>query len=308
MNRKPRQASLERAALRGDVVRATTRTSAEAAVRAAVSQLLSSLDERVDLGRLARRAALSPLHFHRVFRGLVGETAKALHRRLRLERAALALRSTRQAVTDVAFAAGYETHESFTRAFVEAYGQAPSAFRRRAQTSSREVLLPAPSGLHFGGTDFELLTPEPAFALERRPALRLAAVRHVGSYATIVEAFIRLEQLSRALPGPAQLVARYLDDPETVLTRSLRSEAGLVVSARTRLPKGLHEVQLPKGRYARATHVGPYSLLGDAWANFMASVATSRHRIGHEAFEWYTNTPETAQPDSLITQLYVAVE
>ena len=289
-------------------MKTSTRTRAELAVRDAVSQLLSNLDEPLDLGRLAKRAALSPLHFHRVFRGLVGETASALHRRLRLERAALALHSTRKAVTDVAFDAGYQTHESFTRAFVEAYGLAPSAFRRRAETSSRAVLLPAPSGLHFGGTGFELVTPTQAFSLERREALRLATVRHVGSYATIVDAFLRLDQLSRDLPGPAQLVARYLDDPETVPTKSLRSEAGLVLKARARVPKGLHEVRLPRGRYARATHVGPYSLLGDAWANFMASVATSRHRIGHEAFEWYTNTPETAQPDSLITQLYVAVE
>lgn len=277
-------------------------------MRDAVSQILSNLDEPLELERLAKRAALSPLHFHRVFRGLVGETANALHRRLRLERAALVLRSTRKAVTDVAFDAGYETHESFTRAFVEAYGHAPSAFRRRAERSSREVLLPAPSGLHFGGTAFALMKPSQAFAVEKREAVRLAVVRHVGSYATIVDAFIRLDQLSRELQGPAQLVARYLDDPETVPAKSLRSEAGLVLKARARVPKGLHEVRLPKGRYARATHVGPYSLLGDAWANFMASVATSRHRIGKEAFEWYTNTPETAAPDALVTQLFVAVE
>ena len=285
-----------------------TRTSAELAVGDAVSQLRSNLDEPVDVRQLARRAALSPLHFHRVFRGLVGETANALHRRLRLERAALALRSTRQAVTDVAFDAGYETHESFTRAFVEAYGHAPSAFRRSAKTSSREWLLPAPSGLHYGRDAFALVKPTHPFVVERRALVRVAAVRHVGSYANIVEAFIRLDQLSRSLPRPAQLVARYLDDPETVPTRRLRSEAGLVINRRARLPKGAREVWLPRGRYARATHEGSYALLGDAWAAFMASLATSGHRIGNEAFEWYTNTPETAAPDSLITQLFVAVE
>ncbi|MBM4779221.1 MAG: AraC family transcriptional regulator [Archangiaceae bacterium] len=285
-----------------------TPPSVELAVREAVSCLCSNLDVPVDLRRLAARAALSPLHFHRVFRGLMGETANALHRRLRLERAALALRSTRRAVTDLAFDAGYETHESFTRAFTEAYGHAPSAFRRRAQTSSREVLLPAPSGLHFGRGDFALVKPTQPFVVEHRAALRLAAVRHVGSYATIVDAFMRLEPLSRDLPEPAQLVARYLDDPETVPTKRLRSDAGRVVSARARLQKGLHEVRLPRGRYARTTHVGAYSLLGDAWATFMASVATSGHRIGKEAFEWYTNTPATALPDALVTQLFVAVE
>ena len=45
-----------------------------------------NLDETTPLEELAAIAAFSPYHFHRVFRGMVGESVKEYIRRLRLER------------------------------------------------------------------------------------------------------------------------------------------------------------------------------------------------------------------------------
>ena len=87
------------------------------AVQNAVARVVSSLDQALDLEGLARGAALSPLHFHRIFRGMVGETPLELHRRLRMERAARRLGSSETSVTTIAFDAGYDSHEAFTRAF-----------------------------------------------------------------------------------------------------------------------------------------------------------------------------------------------
>jgi len=112
-------------------VKPETRTFYEAAAVRAVERVVRSLDEALDLDALAREATLSAFHFHRVFRGLVGETPLELHRRLRMERAAERLCHSRHGVTTVAFDAGYETHEAFTRAFRQRYGVAPSAFRER---------------------------------------------------------------------------------------------------------------------------------------------------------------------------------
>ena len=87
-----------------------TRFFYETAVVRAVERVERSLDEALDLEALAREAALSTFHFQRVFRGLVGETAVELHRRLRMERAAERLCRTRKGVTAIAFDAGYDTH------------------------------------------------------------------------------------------------------------------------------------------------------------------------------------------------------
>lgn len=69
-----------------------TRLSYQRAVELAISEIVVNLDRALDFHQLARRAAMSPFHFHRVFRGMVGETPLEMHRRLRLERAAWTLR------------------------------------------------------------------------------------------------------------------------------------------------------------------------------------------------------------------------
>ena len=64
------------------------------------------LDEALDLKTLAAVAHFSPFHFHRIFRGMIGETVQAHVRRLRMERAAYRLKYSDQAVTRIAFEAG----------------------------------------------------------------------------------------------------------------------------------------------------------------------------------------------------------
>lgn len=95
---------------------------------------------------MAENAFLSRYHFQRVFERTVGEPPGALRRRLLLERAAYELRTTKTAVTLVAFDADYQTLEGFSRAFKEAFGLSPKAYRRAAQQVRQ---LPGPSGVHY---------------------------------------------------------------------------------------------------------------------------------------------------------------
>lgn len=110
-------------------MRTNTRNFYQRAVQRTVQTIARGLDTALDLNALAREAAMSTFHFHRMFRGLVGETPLELHRRLRLERAGWQLLNTDTQVTQIAFAAGYETHEAFTRAFGASYACSPSVFR-----------------------------------------------------------------------------------------------------------------------------------------------------------------------------------
>ncbi len=83
------------------------------------------LDEALDLEELAPVACFSNYHFHRIFAAMTGETLADHVRRLRLERAAVELRSGAKQVIPVALDAGYEAHAAFTRAFKAALGVSP---------------------------------------------------------------------------------------------------------------------------------------------------------------------------------------
>ena len=101
------------------------------------------LDEQLALEELAGLACFSPCHFHRVFKGMVGESVKEHIRRLRLERAASHLKLSAAPVTHIAFDAGYESHEGFTRSFRAAFGLSPTQFRHPTDARLPPWLLPA---------------------------------------------------------------------------------------------------------------------------------------------------------------------
>lgn len=303
-----------------------TRRYYEELVARAVETLRSKLDEVLDFRELGRTAGLSPLHFHRIFRGVVGETPAELHRRLRLERAALALASTTHPVVRIALEAGYDTHESFTRAFAAAFGAAPSDFRTRVKSNptswgaATASSLAATSGIHFSQTGADAairFNTEPStmnVQVKNMPAKRVIAAAHRGPYTAISGTFARLDTLvSNAKLGAeecTELVAIYYDDAETVPAAELRADAGVVVAERVAVPDGLHEVDIAGGLYACTVHRGPYEHLGDVWARFAGGwLVESGYRARSEPmYERYVNTPGNAAPEDLLTELYLALE
>ncbi|HEY0714177.1 MAG TPA: AraC family transcriptional regulator [Polyangia bacterium] len=309
-----------------------TRSFYQVAVQRALEHVVGGLDRALDLEQLARTAALSPFHFHRIFRGMVGETPLELHRRLRMERAARALLESDEGVTAIALGAGYDSHEAFTRAFRSLYACAPSEFRQRGRvaldgcTRPPQVELAAASGIHHRTVSradsepgFALRFVIPPFAKEETamnaeikfmPPMRVATVRHVGPYNRISEAFARLHQSA----APAGLVrnkptmlAIYHDDPETTPEAELRSDAAIVISNDAALPAGLGEQRISGGRYATFVHIGPYEKLGDAWAWLMGQwLPRSGQRVGSGvSYEIYRNTPMDVPKDKLETEIYV---
>src|SRR5947208_7373309 len=135
------------------------------------------LDEDLSLEKLARLAHFSPFHFHRIFKALVGESVHEHVRRLRLEAAAMLLKTTDRSVTHVAFDAGYETHEAFTRAFRQLFGVSPSQFRadRRLEVSRTPPISEEEETT-------VTATTAPDVQVRTLPLKRVAFVRHVGPY------------------------------------------------------------------------------------------------------------------------------
>lgn len=89
-----------------------------------------SLLAPLPLGVISQRVGYSSHHLHRQFRRIFGLTIDGYSRRRRLSEAARLLVEEQATVTDVAFAYGYGSQQSFTRAFVGFYGLPPGQFRR----------------------------------------------------------------------------------------------------------------------------------------------------------------------------------
>ena len=98
------------------------------------------IDEPLHRERLASEAGFSVPHFHRVFSACMGESIASYVRWVRLERAGRKLRMGAVDITEVALAAGYQTHAAFAKAFKQQYGYSPSEFRQLNCRKATEIL------------------------------------------------------------------------------------------------------------------------------------------------------------------------
>lgn len=89
---------------------------------------------------LARAALLSPYHFNRVFRLVTGIPPGQFLTALRMAEAKQLLLTTRQRVTDICFAVGFESLGTFTTRFGQLVGVAPQELRRLAERHGRRPI------------------------------------------------------------------------------------------------------------------------------------------------------------------------
>ena len=98
------------------------------------------INEPIDRETLASVAGFSVPHFHRVFTAHVGESAASYVRRMRMERAGRKLRMGAVDITEVALAAGYDSHAAFGKAFKQQFGLSPSEFRQLGCSAATQIL------------------------------------------------------------------------------------------------------------------------------------------------------------------------
>ena len=98
-------------------------------VTASVRRIAGSPEDSHPLERLASDAAMSPYHFLRTFRQVVGMAPHQYVLRTRLHRAALRLRRSRDEIAAIAFEAGFNDLSTFNRRFKKVMGMAPGVYR-----------------------------------------------------------------------------------------------------------------------------------------------------------------------------------
>jgi AraC family transcriptional regulator len=279
-------------------VKADTLESYHERMARVLAHIEAHLDEPLPLEDLAEVACFSPYHFHRVFRGMVGESVKEHVRRLRLERAARRLLRDDSTVLALALDAGYETPESFTRAFEALFGLAPSAFRRNggkmdAESKSEKAALPA----------IEV-------AVKRLEPLHVAYVRHIGPYQQVGQAWSKLMMWA----GPKRLLGPNMvrlgishDDPEITPPERLRYDAALVVPDSVTGSGEVAIQEIPGGDYAVAIHRGPYERLGQTYAALCGMwLPTSGREVRNAPpLEFYRIAFGEAPPEEFLTEICV---
>src|SRR5262249_20412330 len=101
----------------------------ERRVTDALRRIEAQSAEQLTLTELARVAAMSPYHFLRTFRAVVGMTPYQFVLRTRLHRAAVHLRHSNESISTIALDAGFNDLSPFNRRFRCLMGASPRAYR-----------------------------------------------------------------------------------------------------------------------------------------------------------------------------------
>ena len=105
-------------------------------IRTAIDYMEEHLTDNISAQDVADRVYLSPFFLQKGFSLMTGYGIGEYIRNRRLYRAALDLKETDDKVIDIAFRYGYETPESFTKAFSRFHGATPSQVRGGAAIST----------------------------------------------------------------------------------------------------------------------------------------------------------------------------
>lgn len=100
-------------------------------IQDAIQYMEDNLTEELSIEAIAARAYVSAFHFQRIFSSLCGVTVGEYIRCRRLTLAAQELTSGKLKVIDAAVKYGYDSADSFSRAFTKFHGISPSAAKEQ---------------------------------------------------------------------------------------------------------------------------------------------------------------------------------
>ena len=160
-------------------------------IKEALEYIDNHLDEPMSFKTLAKKFNFSPYYFHRMFSVIVGKTISAHIRDRRLQFACIELANTDNPVTNIGLDCGYDSAQSFSRAFKQIYGLSPSEYRKQGLTpfvvSVDEMIMKFTNRLR-GGV---YLNPK----IIKRDAMIIACTSGDGNETGAVwEAFMQLEK------------------------------------------------------------------------------------------------------------------
>jgi len=269
-----------------------------------IDYIYDHMDEKLDLDKLAEVACVSPYHWHRIYRGLMGETLASSIKRLRLHRAAGQLVNSSATVDQIAKTSGYTRLQSFTRAFSETYGMPPAKFRSDGSHTQFKVKITE-------GRTTEMMDVN----LQQVESFDVLAMSHTGSYMNIGNAFEKLFGWLgvRGLIGPQlRSVGIYYSDPDAIAENDLQSDACIALPKMNdiELDSSIERKSIASGEYAVLLHKGPYSNMRSAYQWLYGEwLANSGREVADQpAFEEYLNNPREVSPAELLTHIYMPLK
>ena len=230
-------------------------------VQKGVDFIENNLDNDFSLAEVAQKASISQWHFQRIFRALTNETLKTYIRSRRLAKALEKLLVSNHKIIDIALVAGFESQESFTRAFKNAFNMTPNQARKIGKNNLflKKIKFDTKYLKHIN-TNVSL-KPE----IHTKKKMKLVGMKtefygidseknNMAKKLPLLwnEFLPRMEEINDAVSGYAYGIIQQTKERADLLEYF----AVVEVTHNNELPTGMVSLIIPETKYARFTHKG----------------------------------------------------
>jgi len=256
------------------------------------------LNEKPDLETLSQIANISPFHFHRIFKAIIGENLGEYIQRLRLEYVAGKLRSTDMSLSSLADRSGYNNQQALSKAFKKHFGMPPRIYKstggdwqkyKASELTSRICKIGDRHLLYIRIID-EYGTPE--------------------SYSTAWKKLYTYAILQGYFSQSSESLGISFDDPSVTNSEKCRFYACVSIENPIK-PSSIYGYRkIDGGLYAIFTYKGAYKGLHDLYKNiYYEWLPKNKYKIRKGVFfEKYLNNPHEVNEEDILTEIYIPIK
>lgn len=268
-----------------------------------IEYIHNNLDKKISIQELADISNFSQFHFHRVMKGLLGESIGNFINRTRVETAARLIRYSKLEIKEIAFSVGYDSPSSLNKVFKKYYNLSPLEYRKHKKYNIIE-----PSK-HI--TNITLKKPK-ILNIPDKEVIYIGIIGEYGnqSYAGTWARLWNFVKTHKLFTKGIESIGLSYDDPKVTESEKCRYDACLSIHKPAK-PEG--EVGVKKiegGKFAVFFFQGSYDQLGEAYDNiFGECLPNSDYELRNvPVMEKYLNNPNRTAPEKLKTEIYLPIK
>ncbi|XDD46159.1 helix-turn-helix domain-containing protein [Leptospira sp. WS39.C2] len=208
--------------------------------------------EELDLKKIAKLSAISPFHFHRLFKSNFKIGCIDFLRQIRLENSLRLLAYTNQSISDIGYEVGFQNTETFIRNFKQKYSITPSNYRKNTNLLKPKMFLEKEDNR-------VKKVKNPFTQIKTLTNFNLCILRHNGKPSSLSKTLRKLMDLTIGLGFLNQKIeffVRTLDPPNLEETELERIDIGVLLPISYSTPLGypLEKIKFKSGRYLSLIH------------------------------------------------------
>ena len=276
-------------------------------IQKGINFIEDNLDYDISLEQIAKEAEISQWHFQRIFKALTTETLKTYIRSRRLSNAFEKLFRSNKRIIEIAVTAGFESQESFSRAFKKAFDMTPNQARKLGNKNLflKKVEFNEDYLKHIHqniSLQPEIFTQEKMILVGMKTCFYSTDSEKnniAEKLPALWNSFLpRMSEIEKGIQGIAYGIIQQTPEKNDLL----EYYAALKVTELESIPEGMTMLEIPEAQYAKFTHKGHVQNL-DNTVNYIYSSwllnSGKRHTYGPD-IEIYSDKYIPDSEDSVI--------